>query len=561
MTSQRSNPRAGACSAHHRPSSHFGSFRRRLDDQAATSGPPGVGHAFRDTSCEVIIAKAEHEDCPFYEIPPRDHLNPMEVSDNDDHTNFSKHSVLSEDLEHMLGDGRYELEALFSVTCARFVMLCHNHLHNVAAPHVDHKCRPPAEYSDPTLAQWRSVSELEHDPGQPRCCERFVPPISVLTANRYTLPRDSVVHDASSYSCTVIGDWNLASERGWLQPASFAVHMWGAALESLVTGHVTDKVGRLQVTLITTFGLIGCRMGVCSTDTFLTFAALRFGVAAFVCRLQLTTYLVLFEVKDRTRRTLYCVAATGLCLTLSPVFVYALTELSRSWVATQVVVKLPTTLLRLVVVYVAKESGRRLLTMVEVSWADKATFLTARLRRDSCLHDALVDWRLHTSQARRKPSRSAQLSYYSHVTMRARFSGGSAEVFWLKSATVMLKIPSSVATYLSVWRLGRRSALWLLLCLLSLMARMAAVMLAVRGYHDNAAIFLYALTGVLVNQFVMLLFTYSVEVFPTDTSGAAVFVVDFCGRLGAPSKPVLRPLFRFAGLGGSTVARMALLSL
>ncbi|KAL3213963.1 hypothetical protein MRX96_007361 [Rhipicephalus microplus] len=156
---------------------------------------------------------------------------------------------------------------------------------------------------------------------------------------------------------------------------------------------------------------------------------------------------------------------------------------------------------------------------------------------------------------------SAQLSYYSHATMRARFSGGSAEVFWLKSATVMLKIPSSVATYLSVWRLGRRSALWLLLCLLSLMARMAAVMLAVRGYHDNAAIFLYALTGVLVNQFVMLLFPYSVEVFPTDTSGAAMSVVDFCGRLGAPSKPVLRPLFRFAGLGGGTVADVALLSL
>ncbi|KAL3213961.1 hypothetical protein MRX96_007359 [Rhipicephalus microplus] len=93
------------------------------------------------------------------------------------------------------------------------------------------------------------------------------------------------------------------------------------------------------------------------------------------------------------------------------------------------------------------------------------------------------------------------------------------------------------------------------------MTGMAAVMLAVREYHDHAAIFLYALTGVLVNQFVMLLFPYSVEVFPTDTRGAAVSGADFCGRLGAPSKPVLRPLFRFAGLGGGSVAGMALLSL
>ncbi|KAL3213959.1 hypothetical protein MRX96_007357 [Rhipicephalus microplus] len=225
MASQRSNKRDGACSSHHRPSSHFGSFRRRLDHQAARSGPPGLGPAFRNTSCEVIIAKAEREDCLFYEIPPRDHINPMEVSDNDDRTNFSKHSVLSEDQELILGDGRCELEAVFSATCARFVMLCPNHLHNVAAPHVDHKCRPPAEYSDPTLVQWRSLSELENDPGQPRCCVHFVPPLSVLTANRYTLPRDYVVYDASSYSRTVIGDWNLASERGWLRAASFTVHM------------------------------------------------------------------------------------------------------------------------------------------------------------------------------------------------------------------------------------------------------------------------------------------------------------------------------------------------
>ncbi|KAH8028222.1 hypothetical protein HPB51_014177 [Rhipicephalus microplus] len=453
-------------------------LERRLDDQAATSGP--LGHAFRNTSCEVIIAKAEREDCHFYEIPPRDLLNPMEVSDNDDRSNFSKHSALSEDLEHMLGDRRYEFEALFSVTCARFVILCHNHLHNVAAPHVDHRCRPPAEYYDPTLTPWHSLSELENDPGQTRCCVDFVPPLSVLTANRYTLPRDCVVYDASCHSRTVIGDWNLASERGWLRPASFAVHMWGAALdESLVTGQVTDKVGRLQVTLITTFGLLGCLMGVCFTDTFLTFAALRFGVAAFVCGLQLTTYLVLSEVTARTRRTLCCVAATGLCLTLSPVIVYALTELSRSWVATQAIDKLPTTLLGLVVVYVAKESARRLLAMVDVSRADNATLLTARLRRDSCLHDALADWHLPTSLARPKALQkvrhmlmaqnssccrtlqsrllrlvvavfywcllSAQLSYYSHVMMRARFSGGSAESCWLKSAAVMLKIPSSVA--------------------------------------------------------------------------------------------------------------------
>ncbi|KAL3213962.1 hypothetical protein MRX96_007360 [Rhipicephalus microplus] len=298
MTSQRSNPRAGACSSHDRPSSHFGSFRRRLDDQAASSGPPGLGPAFRNTSCEVIIAKAEREECPFYEIPPRDHLNSMEVSDNDDPTDFAKHSALSEDLEHMLGDGRYELEALFSATCARFVMLCHNHLHNVAAPHVDHRCRPTAEYSDP-------------DSG----------PLALAAPSSAT------------------GTWPPNVD-GYGRPRSPST-CGGAALEFLVTGHVTDKVGRLQVTLITTFGLLGCRMGVCSTDTFLTFAALRFGVAAFVCRLQLTTYLVLFEVKDRTRRTLYSVAATGHCLTLSPVFVYALTELSRSWVATQAVVKLP----------------------------------------------------------------------------------------------------------------------------------------------------------------------------------------------------------------------------
>ncbi|KAL1435034.1 hypothetical protein MTO96_001582 [Rhipicephalus appendiculatus] len=565
---------------------------RRHDGWTASSGPPGLGAAVRNALC----AKTELEDCPFYEVPPRDDLNPMEVSDNDARSNFSKHSALAEDdLDDLLGDGRYQLEALFCATCAHLVMLCHNLLHNVVTPHVDHWCRPPAEYSNLTPAQWRSVSEPEDDRGQPRRCERFVPPLSVLTANRSTLPCDSVVYDASSYGRTVVGDWNLACERGWLLPASFAAYMWGAALGALVAGHAADKVGRRPATLVATFGLLGCGMGVCFADTFLTFAALRFGVAAFVCGVQVTTYVILFEVTARARRTLYCIVATGLGLTLGPVFVYALTELSHSWVAMQVIVMLPTSLLGLAVIYAAEESPRWLLATVDVSRADNAVILAARLKRGGCMRDALADWRLQTSQARpnafpkaghqEAPQESgccptprsrllrpvvavlywcwfiALLSYYSHAMMRAQFGVGRADVFWLNLTVVVLQMPGSVAMYLSMRRLGRRSTLWLLLCLLSLVAGMDAVMLAARGHRDHAVLFLYALTGVLVNQFVMLLFAYSVEVFPTATRGAAVSGADFCGRLGAASAPALSRLLGAAGLGGGAVPEMALLSL
>ncbi|KAH6925182.1 hypothetical protein HPB50_001488 [Hyalomma asiaticum] len=598
MASQRSNARGGPSTSRDPPTTCSASFKPELDVKAANdraTDPQGVGasaNVARNVPSENSVTTTELEDWPVDLIPPTGAagLAPLERSNA-----APGRTAHAEDPNSPVSDGRYQLEALFCATCSHLVMLCHNLLHNIVAPQADHWCRPPAEYANLTLAQWRSVSEPSDDRGQPRRCERFVPPLSVLAANRTTLPCDSVVYDASSHGRTIVGDWNLACDRGWLLPASFAAYMWGAALGALVAGHVADKVGRRPATLVATFGLLGCGMGICFADTFLEFAALRFGVSAFVCGVQVTTYVLLFEVTARARRTLYCVVATGVGLTFGPILVYALVELSRSWVVTQAIVMLPTSLLGLAVLCTTEESPRWLLAKLDLQRTESAALQAAMLNRGGDLQDALTDRRLQTAQAQShslpktaNPEASkdrggclllrprllrpvvavlywcwftALLSYYSHAMMRARFGVGTATASWLNLTAVVLQMPGSVATYLSMRRLGRRSTLWLLLCLLSLVAAMDAVMLSARGHRDHAVLFLYALTGVLVDQYVMLLFAYSVEIFPTCSRGAAVSGANFCGRLGAASAPALSSLLGAAGLGGEAVPEIALLSL
>ncbi|XP_075555510.1 solute carrier family 22 member 7-like [Dermacentor variabilis] len=593
MASRRQNAH-GRLPAKHRRSTQSGSFRPTPLEQAANDGVSSRS----PTLAEDVTSNAfpstipfEDDECPCYLLPPRDAELATAVSDSDARSNSSKQSALAEDLGALLGHGRYQLEALFCAACAHFVMLCHNLLHNVAAPHVDHWCRPPAEYANLTLAQWRSVSEPVDDRGQPRRCERFVPPLSVLAANRSTLPCDSLAYDVSAYGRTIVSDWGLVCERGWLLSASFVAYMWGAALGALAVGQLADKVGRRPAALVATFGLLCCGLGVCFAETFLAFAALRFGVSASVCGVQVTTYVLLFEATARARRTLYCVLATGVGLAFGPVCVYALAELSRSWVATQVILMLPTTLLGVAVLYTAEESPQWLLAVCDFQGAENVMLRAARLNQVD-LQDALNDWRLRTAQAPpfsvptfRKDLETrergccdafrsrllrpvvgvlcwcwfvALLSYYSHALMRATI--GVVDLFSLNFVVIALQVPGSVATYLSMRRLGRKSTLWLLLCLLSFVAGMDAVVLSARGDRDHAVLFLYALTGALLNQLVMLLFAYSAEAFPTASRSVAVSGANFCGRLGAASAPALNRLLGVAGLGGA-VPEMALLSL
>ncbi|KAH7942496.1 hypothetical protein HPB49_024650 [Dermacentor silvarum] len=594
MASHRENSRGGLTPKRRR-SALSGSFRLKPLEQATNGRGPSRSPALADDIAPNNALPAaipfEDDDCPFYLVPPRDVELATAVSDSDGRSNSSKQSALAEDLGAVLGDGRYQLEALFCAACAHFVMLCHNLLHNVAAPHVDHWCRPPAEYANLTLAQWRSISEPVDDQGQPRRCERFVPPLSVLAANRSTLPCDSLVYDVSEYGRTIVSDWGLACDRGWLLTASFVAYMWGAALGALVAGQMADKVGRRPAALVAMFGLLSCGLGTCFADTLPTFAVLRFGVSASVCGVQVTTYVLLFEATARARRTLYCVVATGVGLAFGPVCVYALAELSRSWVATQAIVMLPTSLLGVAVLYTTEESPRWLLSTCDVQRAEKVVLRAARLNQVD-VRDALNDLRMRAAQMppcsfptfRRDLDTREQgccpvfrsrllrpviavlcwcwfvalLSYYSHAMMRARIGG--VDVFWLNFVVIVLQVPGSMATYLSMRRLGRRSTLWLLLCLLSLVAGMDAVMLSARGDRDHAVLFLYALTGALLNQLVMLLFAYSVEIFPTASRSVAVSGANFCGRLGAASAPALNRLLGVAGLGGA-VAEMALLSL
>ncbi|XP_077522955.1 solute carrier family 22 member 12-like [Amblyomma americanum] len=498
--------------------------------------------------------------------------------------------MIAEDLAAVFGSGRFQLEALLCAAGAYFVMLCHNLLHGVLAPHVDHWCRPAAEYANLTPARWRAISEPLDDQDLPQRCERFMPPLSIMARNRSRMPCDGLYYDVSEHGRTIVSDWNLVCDRRWLVSASFVFYMGGAMLGTLAAGRMADKVGRRPAVLVAVFGLLSCGLGVCFANTFTAFSLLRFGVSASACGVQATTYVLLFEVTARPSRALYCCLVTGVGLAAGPLCVYALGAFSRSWVATQAIIMVPTSLLGVAVIYSTEESPRWLLATWDLKGAERVVLRAASLNRVDA-DTALKIWRALTSQVLHGPPPSkkdmampdhqgysrlwcspllrpvvvvlywcwsvAILSYYSHVLMRTNFGDTDLP---LSCGVAIIQVPASVVTYRSMRRLGRRSTLWLLLCLLSLVSGGAAVMLSVRGHRYPAVVFLYGLTGVLLNQFVMLLFAYSVEVFPTASRGLAVFTANFWGRLGAASAPALIGLLDVLGLGGA-VPEMAVLSL
>ncbi|GBO20296.1 Solute carrier family 22 member 7, partial [Araneus ventricosus] len=97
---------------------------------------------------------------------------------------------------------------------------------------------------------------------------------------RETVACDSWEYDRSIYTSTIVSQWNLVCDRGWLVSMSKSIFVTGYLLSSTLFAYFTDKFGRKPLILACNILAIVSGFSCLFSTSFLMFAISRFFVAA-----------------------------------------------------------------------------------------------------------------------------------------------------------------------------------------------------------------------------------------------------------------------------------------
>ncbi|EEC05934.1 solute carrier, putative [Ixodes scapularis] len=442
---------------------------------------------------------------------------------------------------------------------ASFVLLVHNLLVSVMTTRADHWCKQPSEYANLTSKEWRSIGVPVDASGSWLQCVRYDPPLSENSDNRTQVPCEEWDYETNG---SIITEWNLVCNQRWLVPFATIIYMSGAAVAAPIMGELSDKVGRKQVIYMAVLSLLLSGMAVCFSRSVTLFLALRFWVSASVSTVQITSFVLLFELSTPAYQCLYSVMAFTAPLIAAPLFLSLIDLLAQKWVVVQAVVMLPTSLL-LSTFILTIESPRWLMVTAEYMQAERVILQAARINGCS-IHDVQRQWRLHNTSFYghdHEASSRSKLGFVGVLTSRVlrrrvvilfwcwfvvilayyHTHTGRADNVWLRVVEGTLAGCGSLLLYMSATKFGRRVTLLALLVAFSMLAGGAAVAMMFEG----ASVLLLSVdTGsvILADLLVILLFTYSVELFPTVVRSMGMCAAYFFGRLGGISQPLLEEL-------------------
>ncbi|CAN7945498.1 unnamed protein product, partial [Ixodes hexagonus] len=441
-----------------------------------------------------------------------------------------------------------------------FVFLSHNLLLSVVARNVNHWCRPPPEYANLTPEEWRDIGVPRDDSGSWLECLRYDPPLSVNLTNRSQVACEDWDYSLRGHS--IITEWNLVCHRHWLVALASVVYMSGAAVAAPIMGELSDKMGRRTVIYMSVLSLLISGTAVCFASSFQQFAALRVWVSASASTLQITSFVLLFELSAPAYQCLYSVVAIGTATVAAHLFLSVVDDLAHKWVLVQPAVMLPTSLL-LSTFILTVESPRWLVTTMDFMDAERVLLRAARINGCS-VHEAQQRWRVHNTHFYGRDGGEPSLRKFNLVdvlrskTLQRRViiafwcwffvmlayyqaHAGHVQTLWQQAASMALEVFGCMVVYFSATKHGRRATLLALLVAFSLLEGALAVVSVFRLPYglvlvvDMAAVIVLHLT-------IVLLYAYSVELFPTVVRSVGMCAVYFFGRLGAIASPFLREL-------------------
>ncbi|KAM7288916.1 solute carrier family 22 member 13-like [Ixodes scapularis] len=463
------------------------------------------------------------------------------------------------DLTTIYGNGFLQYTALLIATIGTFALLCHNLLLNVVAPSVVHWCKQPPEYFNMTAEEWRNISTPQGVNGPWDQCFHYEPPLSVASSNRTQVPcRDWDYEPGSGRSIT--SEWNLVCERRWLLTLASVVYMSSAMASVPIVGKLSDGVGRRPIICVSVAALVVFGMAVCFARTLYTFLVLRVVVAASVGAVRLTSFVLLYELSTPKYQCLYCVLAIGGGLITAPLYLGLVGFFETNWILAQVVTMLPTSLLASAF-YVTAESPRWLISKTRYEDAERSILWAAKMNRKG-VKQTMMQWRPMREALRQVDvevsthvksglsgilsspimlRRSAILCYcwlVSVLAYYARFRVHKTEYLWLLAVTIALKIPSFFLMYRFLTTLGRRSTVCGAFAGFSLNFG-CAVLLTEFNLFPWLVEMMHWVCNVFVDMTITLLFTFTVELFPTEVRSIGLCAGYFFGRIGSILEPLM----------------------
>ncbi|KAH7941788.1 hypothetical protein HPB49_017573 [Dermacentor silvarum] len=271
----------------------------------------------------------------------------------------------SSPLDHVLiiGHGRFQRIVLACTTLAFFTAIVHALASTNLAKPVDHWCSPPAEYAFVSQDAWRNVSIPVHRDGsvtRRSQCHRYEPPFEhpadnpdVVTPpeNRSVVPCDAGWHyetGASSdnrlhhgafgfkHDHSIVVEWDLVCDRGWIVPALTAAYMAGGVVGAPVAGIAADHIGRRPVLCIWLLLLLCSGTMLVFARNVAVFAALRFLLSAGASGVLVASHVLLFEVTDTEHCAPYCACAVAGATIAATVYTEIVHVYVRNWHAAQV---------------------------------------------------------------------------------------------------------------------------------------------------------------------------------------------------------------------------------
>ncbi|CAN8001681.1 unnamed protein product, partial [Ixodes hexagonus] len=338
--------------------------------------------------------------------------------------------------------------------------------------------------------------------------------------------------------------------------------MSGTAAAAPVVGNMCDNFGRKPVLYWSVLSLLTSGVATCFATTLIYFLTLRFIVSASVSTVEITSYILLFELATPAHRCLYSVIAVSAPTITAPLLLSVADLLAHEWVLTQVAVLLPTSLL-LTTFVLTVESPLWLVSTKEFKDAELALIQAAQVNGIS-VNEAQRQWRNHNTRLycpdgdtfRFPKSKWSDvinsdilrhrvvvlfwcwffviLAYYNTVAIQS--AAGCCG--WLQVAEMPFEGIAHVLLYLSMTKLGRRTTLEVLFCVSSALAGMVAVVTMLQPSSD-LALPLGRGVDVINGMAITVLCVYSTELFPTILRCKGLCAAYFFGGVGGIVAPLL----------------------
>uniref|UniRef100_UPI00358EFDD0 solute carrier family 22 member 6-B-like n=1 Tax=Myxine glutinosa TaxID=7769 RepID=UPI00358EFDD0 len=263
--------------------------------------------------------------------------------------------AFSEILQTVGRAGPFQLIHVFLLVLPVLMLASHNLMQNFSAATPRHHCRIPW-LGNASLRTRRNLTEetllraaIPWEQDSPSSCTRYVRPQWQLTVNASADVSnlteiegcvDGWDFDFSSFSSTIITQWDLVCDKQLLKQMAQSVYMGGVLVGAIVTGGLADKFGRRSVMLASHL-LVGI-LGVCAafSPNLDIYILARFLTGAFLSGSVLNAFSLGLEWLDAHHRVHYTSFA-GYCYTFGQFALAGCAYGIRDWRYLQVAASVP----------------------------------------------------------------------------------------------------------------------------------------------------------------------------------------------------------------------------